>query len=133
MDKREQKGRSTKWKGRGLRCKSSDHQPRCRVRERTLPEQQELPAAQWERHAGGPRCSMACEQVIAVGSTGDSRRGDARKEVGEEEEVRGPCVQAGWVGPFPASLLGALRGGAVEGRSTWQQEPGGASSVDALA
>ena len=76
---------------------------------------------------------LACEQLIASVNTGDSRRGAARKELGEEEEVHGLCVQAGWVGPFPASLLGASRGGAVEGRSTWQQEPGGASSVDALA
>ena len=42
------------------------------------------------------------------------------------------CRQPG-LAPFPASLLGALRGRAVDGRSTFQQQPRGASSIHAVS
>ena len=42
------------------------------------------------------------------------------------------CSRPG-LAPLPACVLGALRGGAVDGRSMCQGGPGGASSVHGLA
>ena len=119
--------------GRRCEVQVGHHQPRCFACSRFCQSTEVFVLRSGSSPPEVPRWSLACEKVVAAESSGHRRRGDGEKEVGGEEEVHGPCLQAARAGPFPASLLGALRGRAVDGRSTCQEEPRGASSIHAVS
>ena len=87
---------------------------------------------QWDQLTRGGQWPLSCEKVFAAERGVHSRRVDVEKEVGEEEELDGWCFQASWAGPFPASLAGSLRGGAVDGGPVCEHQHGGASSKHAV-